>query len=180
VFLALSSILAILTGISNAVEKAKVEIPDLSWLNWLWLTAFTVAFDVPQPLFMLKTVTRLAFSRSKTRWVVSMRRVSPTHAERTSQRLDLRTSWAVKASVSFLLIHRVLSLNGLRSVSYSLPSTTSAPIITPSLHSTTLFSPQTIHLLVQTTDSDSPNSFLGPLHGSTCLSGSRACCRNFC
>ncbi|KAF8185559.1 hypothetical protein K438DRAFT_1049801 [Mycena galopus ATCC 62051] len=51
---------------------------------------------------MLKTVTRLAFSRSETRWVVSMRRVSPTHAERTSQRLDLRTSWVVKASVCAL------------------------------------------------------------------------------
>ncbi|KAF8144766.1 hypothetical protein K438DRAFT_1992510 [Mycena galopus ATCC 62051] len=69
VFLALSSILAILTGVSNAVET-----PDSNWLHWLW----------------------------KTRWV-SMRRVSPTHAERTSQRLDLRTSWVVKSSICVLL-----------------------------------------------------------------------------
>ncbi|KAJ7853266.1 hypothetical protein B0H13DRAFT_2284184 [Mycena leptocephala] len=32
----------------------------------------------PQPLFMLKTATRLAFTRRKTRWMVSLRRVSPT------------------------------------------------------------------------------------------------------
>ncbi|KAJ7280273.1 hypothetical protein C8J57DRAFT_1712255 [Mycena rebaudengoi] len=57
------------------VEKVKADIPDSNWLLWLWLAAVTVAFDVPQPLFMLKTVTRLAFSRSKTRWVVSLRRL---------------------------------------------------------------------------------------------------------
>ncbi|KAJ7910143.1 hypothetical protein B0H13DRAFT_2013124 [Mycena leptocephala] len=80
VFLVLSRILFILTSASKAWEKVKVE-----------------------PLFMLKTVTRLAFSRRKTRWMVSLRRVSPTHAERTSQRLDLRTSWAVKACICLSL-----------------------------------------------------------------------------
>jgi hypothetical protein len=60
----------------------------------------------------------------------------------SSQWLDLRTGLAVKAGVSCLLIHRVLSLNGPRSVSHSLPLTISAPTITPSLHLTTLFSPQ--------------------------------------
>ncbi|KAJ7910041.1 hypothetical protein B0H13DRAFT_1616024 [Mycena leptocephala] len=62
------------------------------------------AIGFPRPFFMLKTTTRLAFSREKSRWVPSVRRVSTTHMERASQRLDSRTSWGIKAGLCVSLI----------------------------------------------------------------------------
>jgi hypothetical protein len=105
ILLALSDILETLTVAANAVEESKLdsEFSSSQWLPLLWTVMIMMisAIGFPRPFFMLKTTTRLAFSRDKSRWVPSVRRVSTTHRERASQRLDSRTSWGIKAGVSF-------------------------------------------------------------------------------
>jgi hypothetical protein len=103
-FLALGKILSGLTVGASSVETQKLEFSTSKWLSWLWLIIMTLATKFILPFFMIKTVTRLAFSRDKSRWIPSVRRVSATHMERASQRLDSRTSWGIKASVSCSMI----------------------------------------------------------------------------
>ncbi|KAJ7792321.1 hypothetical protein B0H14DRAFT_2931666 [Mycena olivaceomarginata] len=102
--LAFNRILDALTGAATAVETSKLKFSTSELLSWLWLIIWTLATDFTLPFFMLKIVMRLAFSWDQSRWIPSIRRVSPTHLERASQRLDSRTSWRIKAGVCISLI----------------------------------------------------------------------------
>ncbi|KAF7360594.1 hypothetical protein MVEN_00790800 [Mycena venus] len=104
ILMALSDILITIMSAANAVEEQKLEFSSSRWLTWLWVIVATVAIELPLPFFMLKTATRLAFSREKSKWIPSVRRVRPTHMERASQRLDSRTSLGMKAALCVSLI----------------------------------------------------------------------------
>ncbi|KAJ7331519.1 hypothetical protein DFH08DRAFT_940114 [Mycena albidolilacea] len=110
VLLALSDILETLTVAANAAEESKLdsEFSSSQWLPllyiWIVMIMMISAIGFPRPFFMLKTTTRLAFSRDKSRWVPSVRRVSTKHMKRASQRLDSRTSWGIKAGLCVSLI----------------------------------------------------------------------------
>ncbi|KAJ7255839.1 hypothetical protein B0H12DRAFT_1113039 [Mycena haematopus] len=99
-FLALHRVLSALTQAANAVETQKLKFATMEW--W-WVIASNVAIEFLVASCMLTTVTRLAFSLNS-RWIPSVRRVNPTHMERTSQRLDSRTSWRIKVGVCVSLI----------------------------------------------------------------------------
>ncbi|KAF7360598.1 hypothetical protein MVEN_00791200 [Mycena venus] len=101
ILVALSDILLAITSTANNAEKQESKI---EWLTWLWIVVVTAAINLSLPFFMLKTATRLAFSHEKSRWIPSVRRVSPTHMERASQRLDSRTSLGMKAALCVSLI----------------------------------------------------------------------------
>ncbi|KAJ6537787.1 hypothetical protein B0H19DRAFT_1240499 [Mycena capillaripes] len=103
ILLALGEILGAIGSAVNTAELKKAEFSGSEWLLWL-LIVVILAATLLLPFSMLKTVTRLAFSWDKSRWIPAVRRVSPTHMERASQRLDLRTSWGVKAAVCITLI----------------------------------------------------------------------------
>lgn len=101
ILLALVEVLGAIGGAVNAAEQQKVGFSSSDALTWLWVVIVILATTFPLPFSMLKTVTRLAFSWDKSRWIPTVRRVNPTHMERASQRLDSRTSWGVKIGVSF-------------------------------------------------------------------------------
>ncbi|KAF7344398.1 hypothetical protein MSAN_01921000 [Mycena sanguinolenta] len=104
IFLALHRILWVLTYAANAFETQKPIPSAEQWLVWLWLNACAVATSSSLAFLMLKTVTRLTFSRKKARWIPTVGRAQPTHMERTSQRLDSRTSWRIKVGICVSLI----------------------------------------------------------------------------
>ncbi|KAF7344392.1 hypothetical protein MSAN_01920400 [Mycena sanguinolenta] len=104
IFLALHRILWVLTYAANAFETQKPIPSAEQWLVWLWLNACAVATTSSLAFLMLKTVTRLTFSRKKARWIPTVGRAQPTHMERTSQRLDSRTSWRIKVGMCVSLI----------------------------------------------------------------------------
>ncbi|KAJ6588607.1 hypothetical protein B0H19DRAFT_212203 [Mycena capillaripes] len=103
-FLAASGILSACNGAASSVEKQKLDFSSSNWFSWLWIIALALVTGFPVPLFMLKTVTRVAVSRDNSRWFPSIRRISPTHRERASQRLDSCTNWRIKASVCASLV----------------------------------------------------------------------------
>ncbi|KAJ6588605.1 hypothetical protein B0H19DRAFT_1100250 [Mycena capillaripes] len=103
-FLATSTILSACNGVASSTENQKLEFSSSNWFAWLWLIALALATGFPVPLFMLKTVTRVAVSRDDSRWFPSIRHISPTHRERASQRLDSRTNGRIKAGVCVLLV----------------------------------------------------------------------------
>ncbi|KAJ6562522.1 hypothetical protein B0H19DRAFT_1248232 [Mycena capillaripes] len=103
VLLATSKILSACNNVASLVEGPESEFQSSNSLELLWLTALALTTGFPMPLFMLKTVTRVAVSRDNSRWFPSIRRISPTHRERASQRLDSRTNWRIKAGVCVLL-----------------------------------------------------------------------------
>jgi hypothetical protein len=105
ILIATSGIIAAFARIANSAEDQKLAFSLSQWWPWLWLIVLTLATRFSLPLLMLKTVTRLEFSRNGSSFLPSVRLVSATHRERNSQRLDSRTSWALKAGVSCLLTH---------------------------------------------------------------------------
>ncbi|KAF7344378.1 hypothetical protein MSAN_01918800 [Mycena sanguinolenta] len=103
-FLALDEILSAFADLANAAETSKLEFSSSEWLKWSAMILWTVAFELSLPFFMMRTVTRLTFSRDASQWIPTVRQISPTHMERTSQRLDSRTSWRIKVGVCVTLI----------------------------------------------------------------------------
>ncbi|KAJ7119542.1 hypothetical protein C8R44DRAFT_177044 [Mycena epipterygia] len=104
VLIALSVIISALSKIANSAETLKLNNLTSQWTQWLWLTIVNLIFNFSLPWFMLKAVTRLEFSRKKSSWFPSVRRVAPSYKERNSQRLDSRTTWGVKACMCISLI----------------------------------------------------------------------------
>ncbi|KAF8205408.1 hypothetical protein K438DRAFT_1932226 [Mycena galopus ATCC 62051] len=106
-FLALHRILLALMNMANKAELQKLEFSTSEWLKWVWLIVWTVAIGFCIPFFMLRTVTRVAFSYNKSRFIPTVRQASPTHMERASQRLDSRPGWSIKVGVcaSLIAIH---------------------------------------------------------------------------
>ncbi|KAJ6495433.1 hypothetical protein C8R45DRAFT_1095066 [Mycena sanguinolenta] len=107
-FLALHRVLWVLTYAANVLETEK-DLPIEEWLVHLWLAVWGVATRSFLAFLMLKTVTRLTFSRKKGRWFPTVGRAKPTHMERASQRLDSHPSWRIRAGmcVSLILINYV-------------------------------------------------------------------------
>ncbi|KAJ7315037.1 hypothetical protein DFH08DRAFT_425650 [Mycena albidolilacea] len=102
--LAFNGIFSAFTGAATTVETSKLKFSISKSLSWLWLIIWTLATNFTLPFFMLKIVMRLAFNWDQSRWIPSIRRVSSSHLERASQRLDSRTSWRIKAGVCISLI----------------------------------------------------------------------------
>ncbi|KAJ7262642.1 hypothetical protein B0H12DRAFT_1231091 [Mycena haematopus] len=97
ILIALSGLMAAFAHIANTVSASQ-------WWPWVWLIVLTLATKFSLPLLMLKTVTRVEFSRNESTSIPTVRMIDPTHKERTSQRLDLRTSWGVKAGICISLV----------------------------------------------------------------------------
>ncbi|KAJ6495434.1 hypothetical protein C8R45DRAFT_987322 [Mycena sanguinolenta] len=95
-FLALNWFLWVVTAMANAFEMQE---SIFSTRSSFWLRGWAVATGSSLAFLMLKTVTRLTFSRKKDRWIPTLSRAKLTHNERTSQRLDSRTSWRTKVGM---------------------------------------------------------------------------------
>jgi hypothetical protein len=68
--------------------------------------------QLPEPLFMLKAISRTEVVRTGV--MLRLRRVPATPQERASARLDARMDWRLKFGVSAILIHpRTLIINTL-------------------------------------------------------------------
>ncbi|KAJ7119545.1 hypothetical protein C8R44DRAFT_921775 [Mycena epipterygia] len=122
--IALSGVISALSEIADSVQTLKLNNLTLQWTQWLWLIIINLIFNFSLPWFMLKAVARLEFSRNKSSWLPSVRRVAPTHKERNSQRLDSRTTWSVKAGVciSLTAIYYLFSLDKYHVISAHLPA----------------------------------------------------------
>jgi len=76
-------------------------VPFVSW-DWAWELFYESLLQVI-PLLRLKAVTRAKFIWSKKRWIftvpVGMQFAGGTHAERTSERVEARTSWCFRQLV---------------------------------------------------------------------------------
>lgn len=143
IMIAASGIIAALAHVASSAETQKLNLSASQWFPWLWLILLTLVTRFSLPLLMLKTATRLEFAGSNGR---TFHLVPPTHKERNSQRLDSRTSWAVKTGVSCSLMRNFSQLNTLlRSAFFYSSSTTSLP------PTNTTSSLGNSHLLVRTT-----------------------------
>ncbi|KAJ7186864.1 hypothetical protein C8R46DRAFT_1058256 [Mycena filopes] len=110
IMLASSEIIAAFAHIADRAETQKLNLSFSQWFPWLWLILFTLATRFSLPLLMLKTATRLEFGGQNGNGAAKFHLVPPTHKERNSQRLDSRTSWAVKTGVcAFLLVVYLVS-----------------------------------------------------------------------
>ncbi|KAJ7021462.1 hypothetical protein C8F04DRAFT_1140897 [Mycena alexandri] len=101
IMIAASGIIAALAHVASSAETQKLNLSASQWFPWLWLILLTLVTRFSLPLLMLKTATRLEFAGSNGR---TFHLVPPTHKERNSQRLDSRTSWAVKTGVCVFLL----------------------------------------------------------------------------
>ena len=109
----------IATILFAATTLASYFLVNLSQINGDWFTMllFTLAylpFELSPSLLMLKVVWRIEFEwnqekgkgkrtkkwKEMKRWLPGVHFAKPTHAERASDRLDARTPWTVKLSVS--------------------------------------------------------------------------------
>ncbi|KAJ7749064.1 hypothetical protein DFH07DRAFT_560080 [Mycena maculata] len=123
VLIAFSGIISAFTHIANSVETDKLEVSTSHWAQWLWLIVWAVASRFYLPWLMLQAVTRLEFSRTDVNFFPNIRRVSPTHMERSSQRLDSRTGWVFQASMcaSLIAIYYLLTPDEYHVLSAKLP-----------------------------------------------------------
>ncbi|KAF8147742.1 hypothetical protein K438DRAFT_1867249 [Mycena galopus ATCC 62051] len=126
ILMATSGLIAAFAHIANTAETDKLTLSASQWWPWLWLIVLTLTTKFSLPLLMLKTVTRVEFSQNNS-IIPSVRLVGPTHKERNSQRLDLRTSWGLKAGVciSLVAIYYILSPEDYHVLSAHLPSPSS-------------------------------------------------------
>jgi len=79
------------------------DLTALKFLSYRWTICF---FSQVLPFFMARAVTRAEFLWSEKTWIVvpiGVRFARPTHAERTSQRVEARTSWRVRLSVRIVI-----------------------------------------------------------------------------
>ncbi|KAJ6510568.1 hypothetical protein C8R45DRAFT_964526 [Mycena sanguinolenta] len=124
ILIALSGLLAACTHIANTIETDKMAVAASQWWQLLWLIVLTLATKFSLPLLMLKTVTRVEFSANESSSISTVRVLDATHKERNSQRLDLRTSWSVKAGicVSLIAIYHLFSPEDYHVLSAYLPA----------------------------------------------------------
>ncbi|KAJ7485154.1 hypothetical protein B0H11DRAFT_2018308 [Mycena galericulata] len=127
-FIALSGFISAWAHIANTVETDKLNPSTSQWAQWLWLIVWTLATKFYLPLLMLKTITPIELIQISDNWYPTVRRVSPTHKERASRRLDSRTGWTLQAGtcISLIIIYYLLSPDEYHVLSAHLPKPSSA------------------------------------------------------
>ncbi|KAK7028330.1 hypothetical protein R3P38DRAFT_3394488 [Favolaschia claudopus] len=141
ILIASSRIIAALTHIANTAETDRMVVLSLSmsdWWPWVWLIVITFFTKFSLPLLMLKTVTRLELVERKEGTVLffpSLRFVEPTHKERSSHRMDLRTTWDIKAGVclSLIAIYYIFTPDEYHLISANIPAPSAEDLPTNSI-----------------------------------------------
>ncbi|KAJ7580159.1 hypothetical protein C8J56DRAFT_276505 [Mycena floridula] len=97
--LAIGEILEVISKIVN--ETTKTE----GLAQWNWAVGLAVVTELPLPLLMLKAIFRLEILWHG--WIPSLQRTKSTHAERSSERLDSKTSSTVRSAI-FAFFYAIL------------------------------------------------------------------------
>ncbi|KAJ7047192.1 hypothetical protein C8F04DRAFT_222460 [Mycena alexandri] len=100
-----------LGGIVEAIDQS-----DASWQVMVFVPMF-----LTPPLLMLRCITRIEFGWNK--WHPTLTRAPANHQERTTQRVDSRTSWGVRLAffAALLAAHQLFNFDNIILVASSMP-----------------------------------------------------------
>lgn len=87
-----SSVVLLALGYSLGGTVEAIDQSDALWQYMVFVPMFLIS-----PLLMLRCITRIEFGWNK--WHPTLTRASANHRERTTQRVDSRTSWGTRLAV---------------------------------------------------------------------------------